>query len=314
MRIADLLAGEEEVAITGEVVRTSVRRPRPRLAIVQARIADESGEITAVWFNQAWLVDKLLPGTRVRLRGQLQAERVQRPLLRPERRLRDGRLRPGLSRERGDHAEEAPRARREGPGHTLVTTPTRSRPASATRCLCGPTRSRRSIDRVTPRKPSAGDAGSPSTSCSCSRSGSRGAAAVASRKQAPALGKPGELVARYRELLPFELTPHQERAIARDRRRSRQADADGAPASGRGRLGEDRRRSLRAPPRGRVGEEGRADGADRDPRRAALPHARGALPRARPRGRAAHALGQGRPGARRRSSSERTLSSRRAST
>ena len=48
-----------------------MRRPRPRLAIVQARIADDSGEITAVWFNQAWLVEKLLPGTRVRLRGQL---------------------------------------------------------------------------------------------------------------------------------------------------------------------------------------------------------------------------------------------------
>jgi len=71
VRIADLLASEEEVAIAGQIVRTSVRRPRPRLAIVQARVADESGEITAVWFNQAWLIDKLQPGTRVRLRGQL---------------------------------------------------------------------------------------------------------------------------------------------------------------------------------------------------------------------------------------------------
>ena len=57
MRIADLLAGEEEVAISGEVVRTTVRRPRRRLAIVQARIADDSGQITAVWFNQAWLAE-----------------------------------------------------------------------------------------------------------------------------------------------------------------------------------------------------------------------------------------------------------------
>src|SRR5204863_6156602 len=47
------------------------RRPRRRLAIVQARIADASGEINAVWFNQVWLADKLKPGTRVRLRGQL---------------------------------------------------------------------------------------------------------------------------------------------------------------------------------------------------------------------------------------------------
>ncbi|HET7856731.1 MAG TPA: OB-fold nucleic acid binding domain-containing protein, partial [Gaiellaceae bacterium] len=71
VRIADLLADGEEVAIEGEVLRTTVRRPRRRLAIVQARVADESGEITAVWFNQAWLADKLQPGTRVRLRGQL---------------------------------------------------------------------------------------------------------------------------------------------------------------------------------------------------------------------------------------------------
>ena len=59
MRIGGLLATEDEVAMSGKVVRTSVRRPRRRLAIVQARVADESGEITAVWFNQVWLADKL---------------------------------------------------------------------------------------------------------------------------------------------------------------------------------------------------------------------------------------------------------------
>jgi len=69
--IADLLATEDEVAISGEVVRTSVRRPRRRLAIVQARVKDDSGEINAVWFNQVWLAEKLTPGTHVRLRGQL---------------------------------------------------------------------------------------------------------------------------------------------------------------------------------------------------------------------------------------------------
>ncbi len=69
-RIADLLA-EEEVVISGEVRRTTVRRPRPRLAIVLARVADASGEVNAVWFNQVWLADKLVAGTRVRLRGQL---------------------------------------------------------------------------------------------------------------------------------------------------------------------------------------------------------------------------------------------------
>ena len=74
--IADLLAGEE-ATIAGEIRRVSVRRPRRNLAIVQARVADESDEITAVWFNQAWLAERLQPGTRVRLRGQLKRNGFQ---------------------------------------------------------------------------------------------------------------------------------------------------------------------------------------------------------------------------------------------
>jgi len=69
-RIADLF-GEEEVAIAGTVRSVSVRRPRRRLSIVQAVVADESDRIRAIWFNQQWLADKLVPGTAVRLRGQL---------------------------------------------------------------------------------------------------------------------------------------------------------------------------------------------------------------------------------------------------
>jgi ATP-dependent DNA helicase RecG len=69
-RIADLF-GEEEVAIAGTVRSVTVRRPRRRLSIVQAVVADESDQIRAIWFNQQWLADKLAPGTAVRLRGQL---------------------------------------------------------------------------------------------------------------------------------------------------------------------------------------------------------------------------------------------------
>ena len=75
-RIADLLA-EAAAAIAGEVRSFSVRRPRRNLAIVNARVGDESGEIIAVWFNQAWLEEKLQPGTRVRLRGQLKRNGFQ---------------------------------------------------------------------------------------------------------------------------------------------------------------------------------------------------------------------------------------------
>jgi ATP-dependent DNA helicase RecG len=69
-RIADLF-GEEEAAIAGTVRSVTVRRPRRRLSIVQAVVADESDQIRAIWFNQQWLADKLAPGTSVRLRGQL---------------------------------------------------------------------------------------------------------------------------------------------------------------------------------------------------------------------------------------------------
>jgi ATP-dependent DNA helicase RecG len=69
-RIADVMA-EEEVAITGTVVGVTTRRPRRRLAIVSARIQDDSGTINAIWFNQEWLASKLVAGRNVRLRGQL---------------------------------------------------------------------------------------------------------------------------------------------------------------------------------------------------------------------------------------------------
>ena len=68
-RIADLF-GEDEVVITGEVRGTSVRRPRRGSRSCRARVADGSGEVDAVWFNQIWLAERLKPGTRVRLRGR----------------------------------------------------------------------------------------------------------------------------------------------------------------------------------------------------------------------------------------------------
>ena len=67
-RIADLF-GDEEVLIEGEVLRTSLRRGRGRLQILTAQVSDGTGQISATWFNQPWLQEKLKPGTHVRLRG-----------------------------------------------------------------------------------------------------------------------------------------------------------------------------------------------------------------------------------------------------
>jgi ATP-dependent DNA helicase RecG len=65
------LWGDEEVAIAGVVENVRLRRLPGRRSIVTARIADATGPISANWFNQPWLADRLKPGTTVRLRGRL---------------------------------------------------------------------------------------------------------------------------------------------------------------------------------------------------------------------------------------------------
>jgi ATP-dependent DNA helicase RecG len=65
------LWGDDEVAIAGEVVDVRTRRLSGRRSIVTARVRDESGAIGASWFNQPWLAEKLTPGTHLRLRGRL---------------------------------------------------------------------------------------------------------------------------------------------------------------------------------------------------------------------------------------------------
>jgi ATP-dependent DNA helicase RecG len=212
VRIADLLAGEEEVAISGEVVRTTLRRPRRRLAIVQARIADDSGQITAVWFNQAWLVDKLKPGTRVRLRGQLRRNEFNvrsydlngasatadfAPVYPATEDLRVKKLREVIGRAL-PHARDFPDPVPAGVADDLPLRP----------------------DALTalhvPRTPEDAELGRRRLAFEellVLQVGLARRRRGREREQAPALGEPGELTSRYRELLPFRLTPHQERAI-----------------------------------------------------------------------------------------------------
>src|SRR6202035_1880656 len=53
------LWGEDEVAISGVVKSVRVRRPRRRMTIVTAVIADATGSLSANWFNQPWLAGRL---------------------------------------------------------------------------------------------------------------------------------------------------------------------------------------------------------------------------------------------------------------
>ncbi len=212
-RIVDLF-GEQEAVIAGEVRNVSVRRTRGRLTVLKATIADESGAIPAVWFNQDWLAEKLRPGTRVRLRGQLRrnefavrsydlngasatgdlapiypaGEEITPPRMRA---LADRALElvPNEPDPLPDELKQRERLPRRAdalyalhrPGTLEEAEEGRRRLAFDELLLLQLGLARRNRERE--------------------------------REVAPALGEPGDLLERYRAVLPFDLTPHQERAI-----------------------------------------------------------------------------------------------------
>src|SRR5215210_2837747 len=213
-RIADLF-GTEEVAIAGEVRRTSVRRPNRRLAIVKARVSDGSGEIDAVWFNQVWLVDKLQPGTRVRLRGQLKRNEFNvrsydlngvsatadfAPVYPASEEVLPKKLRELVARALA-HA-------RDLPDPLPATLKQREELPLRADALWALHRPRSEADAERGRRRLAFDE-LLVLQLGLQRRGREREAAVAT-----ALGAPAALIERYRAALPFELTPDQERAIA----------------------------------------------------------------------------------------------------
>jgi ATP-dependent DNA helicase RecG len=70
--IAKVGLAEGEVAIEGRIVSARARPLRGRRTLVTATVRDCSGgQVSASFFNQPWLAEKLQPGTVVRLRGKL---------------------------------------------------------------------------------------------------------------------------------------------------------------------------------------------------------------------------------------------------
>jgi ATP-dependent DNA helicase RecG len=70
--LAELKLGEEatvEVQVDRAKVRPTRRR---RLTILEADVHDAGGKAKAVWFNRAWLADRLAPGARLLLHGKLE--------------------------------------------------------------------------------------------------------------------------------------------------------------------------------------------------------------------------------------------------
>jgi ATP-dependent DNA helicase RecG len=213
--IAALRQGEE-VVVRGRVLNVEKRpmRGRRRTRIV-ARVDDGTAAVSVTWFNQPWLVDRLKPGTPVRLRGKL------------------GRF--GFEPRSYDLGDEAHATADFAPVY-----PAAEEIAAAT--------VRRIVDAAVPLAVHVPD---PLPADLREREGlalkrdalaavhrPRGldeaeagrrrlafeellllqvgiARRVAEREQtlAPALGEPGDVIRRYRETLPFALTPYQEQAI-----------------------------------------------------------------------------------------------------
>ena len=204
----------EEVAIAGTVDDgPAAAAPRRRLTIVTARVADGTGRITANWFNQPWLADRLAPGT-----GRAPA--------RPARHATASRFAPTTSVRRAPPPttlpSTAPASRcRSSRLRELVRVgarrarPRRARPAAGrARAPDPPRRARRaSTSRPTSPRPSSRGSGSRSTSssrCSSPSLRSRGErAAPGGRSRHPASSSRATA-----QSLPFTLTEHQEPALA----------------------------------------------------------------------------------------------------
>lgn len=70
-RAVATLAPGEDATVVVTVSRIALRRTRRRgLTLVEATVADESGPMKAVWFNQPWVAERVAAGERVVLYGR----------------------------------------------------------------------------------------------------------------------------------------------------------------------------------------------------------------------------------------------------
>ncbi len=213
------LGGSEEVAIAGEVLNVSSRR-RGRLKIVTARISDGTASVAATWFNQPWLEEQLQPGVHVRLRGKPgrygfdvksydvgdgEATADFAPVYPASEEIPPKRLRTLVGHALGhvaDYFDPIPAELRERRAMPLKRDAlfVIHRPESEDEAETG--RRRLAFEELL-----------------VLQLGIARRAAERENTLAASLGEPGELIVRYREALPFSLTPYQEQAV-------REIDAD----------------------------------------------------------------------------------------
>ena len=223
---AELRLGQE-ATVECTVERARVRPTRRRnLKLVEAAVVDrEGGRATAVWFNQAWLAERLVAGTRLLVHGELQSGgtfKVERhefagdgaglhtvglvPLYPASEAISTVKLRElsdralPLVRFFPDALPAELRARERLPLRADALT-AYHRPARLEEVEAA--RKRLALEEL----------------LALQLGLLRRRRALEEGAVAPALGEPGELIDRYRAVLPFKLTPEQEQAI-------REIDAD----------------------------------------------------------------------------------------
>jgi ATP-dependent DNA helicase RecG len=209
--ITSLGLAEGEVAIEGRIVGARSRPLRGRRTLVSAQVRDASGgQITASFFNQPWLAEKLAAGTPVRLRGKLGRYGFD---------VKSYDI--GEARRTADHAPVYPASEQIPSGRLRELV--RSALAQHVHAFVDPLPAERALPL---RRDALAAIHFPADEWQAEEARRRLALdelvalqLVVQRLRdtdavARALPAAGELIAHYRGVLPFKLTEHQEHAIA----------------------------------------------------------------------------------------------------
>jgi len=210
-RMADL-GRDEEVAIAGEVLSVSKRR-RGRLQILTARVSDGTATVSATWFNQPWLERQLQPGTPVRLRGR--QGRYGFDVRSFD--IGDGEATADFAPVYPASEQITAKKLRELVGAALPIALADPLPATLKESERLPERNDALWSLHRPRSLAEAEAGRRRLAFDELLVLQLGLARRRREREteiAPALQPAGDLVARYRGVLPFRLTEYQERAIA----------------------------------------------------------------------------------------------------
>lgn len=83
----DRLKSGDECTITGKVQKTTIIQPRRNLKLVKSAIADGTGVIYAIWYNQPWIHNQLNAGDKIAVYGEVNKEygelQIENPVWEP---------------------------------------------------------------------------------------------------------------------------------------------------------------------------------------------------------------------------------------